>query len=64
MKDIVVLQGLWPSSNYLHMKSKSTMLWALIGEVGYELAAFFMMIIKIKVQHCILRRWQNIRTAV
>ena len=36
VKDSVVLQGLYPSSNCLYTKSKSTMLRPLKGEIGYE----------------------------
>ena len=39
VKDIVVLQGLCLSSNCSYTKSKSTMLRALKGEVGYKLSA-------------------------
>ena len=36
IKDNVVLQALHPSRNYLYTKSKSTMLWPMKGEAGYE----------------------------
>ena len=38
VKDNVVLQALGPSRNNLYMKSKSTMLRPLKGELGYELS--------------------------
>ena len=37
VKDNVVLQALFPSSNCFYTKSKSTMLRPLKGELGYEL---------------------------